>query len=102
MPNSKIASEDEPASQFWRSASLIWRLASCTTAPAHCHRVRLRLAPCRHCPGSLAGNWCERARQARLGDRRPERVARAGLRADGEPVPDEVGAPQLLAVTVAA
>jgi predicted RNase H-like HicB family nuclease len=26
----------------------------------------------------------------------------AGLRADGEPVPDEVGAPQLLAVTVAA
>jgi predicted RNase H-like HicB family nuclease len=26
----------------------------------------------------------------------------AGLQADGEPVPDEVGAPQLLAVTVAA
>lgn len=26
----------------------------------------------------------------------------AGLRADGEPVPEEVGAPQLLAVTVAA
>ena len=26
----------------------------------------------------------------------------AGLRADGEPVPEEVGTPQLLAVTVAA
>jgi predicted RNase H-like HicB family nuclease len=26
----------------------------------------------------------------------------AGLRADGEPVPEEVGEPQLLAVTVAA
>ena len=26
----------------------------------------------------------------------------AGLRADGEPVPDEVGTPQLMAITVAA
>ena len=74
MPNSKIASEDEPGSQFWRSASLIRCLASCTTVPA--------LPGC-FTRGSTIDECRERAVEA-------IEVHIAGLRADGEPVPDEV------------
>jgi predicted RNase H-like HicB family nuclease len=53
---------------------------------------------------ALPGSSPVAARSTNAGSKRSRaiEVYIAGLRADGEPVPDEVGAPQLLAVTVAA
>jgi hypothetical protein len=50
-----------PRCQSSRSASLIRRLRVVHLSLAGCHSVRLRWASCHHCPGSPAGNWCERS-----------------------------------------